>query len=356
VVDAGSSARRVNPWVVLRWLAFVAYFVVFVWFMGRSGIPFDRERLLLWIVGGLVVVSIGRPWRTLPRMFLDWSIFILGVTLYDFARGAATFVDAPIQVTPQADIDKIFGLGNVPTVWLQDHFLHAQPNWWDAAASIIYATHFILPFVVAGILWAKDRAEWRWFASRFLVLCFLGCVTYALIPTAPPWYASQIGEIGHVVRSTGRGWQIIHVHAAATLIHKGQLVGNAYAAIPSLHAAWAALCATAVWRRVKNPARWLVFVYPAAMALTLVYTGEHYFIDAVVGWLYLAAICFAMPRLERAWRRWRHRDDTLDGAPDDAPDDAGLPSSADAVMAASIRDLPAADAPGRHEPDAQPAT
>ena len=85
MVDAGSSTRRVNPWVVLRWLAFVAYFVVFVWFMGRSGIPFDRERLLLWIVGGLAVVSIGRPWRTLPRMFLDWSIFIIGVTLYDFA-------------------------------------------------------------------------------------------------------------------------------------------------------------------------------------------------------------------------------------------------------------------------------
>ena len=245
----------------------------------------------------------------------------------------------------------------MPTVWLQDHFLEAQPNWWDAAASIIYATHFILPFVVAGILWAKDREEWGWFASRFLVLCFLGCVTYALIPTAPPWYASQIGEIGHVVRSTGRGWQIIHVHAAATLIHKGQLVGNAYARDPVVARARGRPCARLrCGGESRIPARWLVYVYPAAMALTLVYTGEHYFIDAIVGWLYLAAICLAMPRLERAWRRWRHRDDTLDGAPDDAPDDAGLPSSADAVMAASIRDLPAADAPGRHEPDAQPAT
>ncbi len=186
-------------------MAFAAYFVVFVWFMGRTGIPFDRERLLLWIVGGLVVVSIGRPWRTLPRMFLDWSIFIVGITLYDFARGAARFVDAPIQVTPQAEVDKIFGLGQIPTVWLQENFLHAKAHWWDAAASIIYATHFILPFVVAGVLWAKDRVDWRWFASRFLVLCFLGCVTYAIVPTAPPWYASQIGEIGDVVRSTGRG-------------------------------------------------------------------------------------------------------------------------------------------------------
>ena len=181
-----------------------------------------------------------------------------------------------------------------------------QPRWWDAAASIIYATHFILPFVVAGILYATNRKEWGWFASRFLVLCFLGCVTFALLPTAPPWYASQIGEIGHVVRSTGRGWQVVHVHAAATLIHKGQLVGNAYAAIPSLHAAWAALCATAVWRRIKNPVRWLVYVYPAAMALTLVYTGEHYLIDAIVGWIYLALICMGMPFVERAWTRWRH--------------------------------------------------
>jgi membrane-associated phospholipid phosphatase len=322
--------------VVVRWVAFVAYICVFVYFTGRTGIPFDRERLLLWIVGGLLVVSIGRPWRTIPGMLLDWSVFIIGITLYDFARG----------------IDRIIGLGQVPTVWLQAHFLHAQPRWWDAAASIIYASHFILPFVVAGILWATNRAEWRWFASRFLVLCFLGCVTYALIPTAPPWYASQIGEIGHVVRSTGRGWEIIHVHAAATLIHKGQLVGNAYAAIPSLHAAWAALCATAVWRRVKNPARWLVYVYPAAMALTLVYTGEHYFIDAIAGWIYLALICMAMPRLERAWRRWRGRGDDPAG---DASD-SGLPSSDDAVMASSVRDIPASDASGRHEPDPQPAT
>ncbi|RPI10032.1 MAG: inositol phosphorylceramide synthase [Actinobacteria bacterium] len=352
MVDAvAPPRRRVNPWIVARWMAFAAYFVVFVWFMGRTGIPFDRERLLLWIVGGLVVVSIGRPWRTLPRMFLDWSIFIVGITLYDFARGAARFVDAPIQVTPQAEVDKIFGLGQIPTVWLQENFLHAKAHWWDAAASIIYATHFILPFVVAGVLWAKDRVDWRWFASRFLVLCFLGCVTYAIVPTAPPWYASQIGEIGDVVRSTGRGWQIIHINAAETLIKKGQLVGNAFAAIPSLHAAWAALVATAVWRRVKGPVRWAVFVYPAAMALTLVYTGEHYFIDAVVGWLYLAGICFALPRIEDAWRRWRHPEEP----PDAEPATSGLPSSADAVMAASVRDLPSAHAPGGHEPHTQPS-
>ena len=87
------------------------------------------------------------------------------------------------------------------------------------------------------------------------------------------------------------------------------------------------------------------------MALTLVYTGEHYFIDAIVGWIYLAAICMGMPFLERAWTRWRHPRPGFYFS-----DDSGLTSSDDAVMASSVRDLPAADAPGRHEPDAQPAT
>jgi hypothetical protein len=88
------------------------------------------------------------------------------------------------------------------------------------------------------------------------------------------------------------------------------------------------------------------------MALTLVYTGEHYFVDAVAGWIYLALICMAMPRLERAWRRWRHGGDDASNE----RGDSGLSSSDDAVMASSIRDLPASDAPGRHQPDPQPAT
>jgi hypothetical protein len=94
-----------------------------------------------------------------------------------------------------------------------------------------------------------------------------------------------------------------------------------------------------------------VYVYPAAMALTLVYTGEHYFIDAVVGWLYLAGICFALPRIEDAWRRWRHPQEP----PGAESSTRGLSSSADAVMAAPVRDLPSADAPGGYEPHPQPS-
>ena len=139
----GSSSfvgvRRVTP-------------LVFVWFMGRSGIPFDRERLLLWIVVAWRS-SLYRPSvADAARMLLDWSIFIIGVTLYDFARGRR-----PVRRRP--------GPGHSSGRHRSHHRSRARAHgvaaaalprsaapWWDAAASIIYASHFILPFVVVGHL------------------------------------------------------------------------------------------------------------------------------------------------------------------------------------------------------------
>ena len=43
------------------------------------------------------------------------------------------------------------------------------------------------------------------------------------------------------------------------------------------------------------------------MALTLVYTGEHYVIDIIIGWIYAVAIWFAVVWAERAWARRRER-------------------------------------------------
>ena len=49
----------------------------------------------------------------------------------------------------------------------------------------------------------------------------------------------------------------------------------------------------------KTAGRWrpLLVVYPLAMAFTLVYTGEHYVIDILLGWLYAAAVVYAGNRL-----------------------------------------------------------
>ena len=60
------------------------------------------------------------------------------------------------------------------------------------------------------------------------------------------------------------------------------------AAVPSLHAALALLVALCVWPR-HWWARLLVAAYPLAMALAIVYTGEHYVADVLLGWVYTVA-------------------------------------------------------------------
>ena len=94
---------------------------------------------------------------------------------------------------------------------------------------------------------------------------------------------------------------------------------NPVAALPSLHAGYSFLIALFVWKTIgAGRARFLLFIYPLAMAFTLLYGGEHYVIDIVAGWLYTLAACALAGRLERYVRsRARHQGNA------DSPDRAG---------------------------------
>ena len=46
------------------------------------------------------------------------------------------------------------------------------------------------------------------------------------------------------------------------------------------------LATLVLWRLVPVWARVLVAAYPVAMSFALVYTGEHYIVDCIAGWVY----------------------------------------------------------------------
>jgi hypothetical protein len=74
--------------------------------------------------------------------------------------------------------------------------------------------------------------------------------------------------------------------------HSGpvQHLSNQYAAMPSLHFAWAAWVAWAVWPVVRTSfARVAVVAYPAATFVVVVVTANHFFADVAAGALTLAA-------------------------------------------------------------------
>jgi membrane-associated phospholipid phosphatase len=81
-------------------------------------------------------------------------------------------------------------------------------------------------------------------------------------------------------------WDHVGIHGAAALFTGGNRFDNNIAAMPSLHAAYPMLLLLFFWKRAHRPLRALLVTYVLAMAFTLVYTGEHFVLDEVVGWSY----------------------------------------------------------------------
>ena len=294
-----ASEFRVASWAVLRPYAFGLYFLGLILWTATYGIPVQRELVILWTCGALVCASIGRPPREILQLVLDWLPIVAVLWLYDLTRGAADSTGIGVHYHPMIDFDKFVFGGETPTEWLQDQLVGPGVKWWDVLFTFVYTSYFIVPFALAGYYWARDRLAFQRFTRRLVTLSLAGLATYLAFPAAPPWLAGEMGLIDEVHRSTGKGWEVISV-GTASLFSKGQASSNLVAAVPSLHTAIVTLVALFLWSRVRPRFRPLLLLYPLLMGLTLMATGEHYFFDVALGWVYAGAVM-------TAWSLWERR-------------------------------------------------
>ena len=248
---------------------------------------------------GALAVSLGDLGGWFRGVMVDWLPFFLVMTAYDLARGGADGWLASTHFLPQADVDVwLFG-GAIPSVWLQAHLHRAgQVRWFEVAAFLVYVSHFFVTPLLAAVLWVRDRWRFRRFAASLALLTLLGCITFVLFPAAPPWMASERGLIGPTTRLIPGLWTWIGVGAEQGVVGTGYRYANDVAAVPSLHAALALLVAMSAWPR-RRWARALAAAYPLAMAFAIVYTGEHYVADVLLGWIYALASFLAIRWIAR---------------------------------------------------------
>jgi hypothetical protein len=356
LIKAGDdvAASRPDPPARSRWrrvgfVAIGAWLAAFGFQIAYFGVPLDREAVMGWIALGIGALSIGR--RSLWTVLVDWLPFALVLIAYDFARGVSSTISGYAVWTPQLTVEKWFFGGIEPTVWLQSHLKYSHPAWWEAIISVCYASFFLLPYVVAGVLWLRSRTEFRRWAGRFVALSFIGVVVFVFMPAAPPWAAALctkaevaslpadppciyrdpklsppdnvLGVVTpvhppaapYVERLSARGWEVLHLNTAKELLNKGQAIVDPVAAVPSLHGGVTLLLVLFLWRRVRR--RWwpLLAIYPVLMTFSLVYTGEHYVVDILVGWALAVAVTVAAGRIERRIMRARHPDTLADDSP-----------------------------------------
>lgn len=288
-----APARTGRSWWTPGRVGLITYAVILGLYCVTQGIPMDRIGQTGWILLGIIAARIGQPLQAHVQAILDWLPLLAALVIYDHTRGIADTIGMPVRVDELADAERTLFAGNIPTVWLQQHLYDpAQVHWWDIGVSLVYFSHFVVPWVLAAVFYMRSHPAWSRYIRRVLMLSYAGLITYVLLPAAPPWYASRFGEIPeHVSRIATRGWDVLGFHSAGAWLSEAQAGVNQVAALPSLHSAFALLVAVALWPRVRLRAGRVVLVlYPLAMAFTLVYGGEHYVVDVLAGWLYVAFV------------------------------------------------------------------
>ena len=187
----------------------------------------------------------------------------------------------------------------------------AAQHWLGLAVSDYYDNaHFVVTLGVLGWLWWMRPEAYRPLRSSLVLVNLLSFVVFWLYPVAPP---RMLGGFTDVVSST---------HAFGSW-HTGSLASHAneFAAMPSLHMAWALWCAVAIWRVTGR--RWLRGLGVAHAGLTafaVLATANHYLLDLFAGALVMA-LAFALVRgggeLATAAGRRRQRPAPADATADD---------------------------------------
>lgn len=235
------------------------------------------------VAGLLIMLLLGK----FGRFLRDWSAPVVLYLSYEFVRGLIPQLGLKPHVYPMINFDNwVFGF--IPTIKLQDLLFSVNGiRWYDYVAVLLYMSHFIAPMLAGLIFWLRDRNHFAEYITAFLFLSYAAFFTYVIFPAVPPWMASQQGYIPHV--------QEVTAHVMANLSHPlslptiyGFIGANLVAAVPSLHAAYPWLIFLFALRKIKLKSLILV-PYVLGVWFAVIYLGEHYVFDVLVGLIYTTA-------------------------------------------------------------------
>jgi hypothetical protein len=279
-----------------RWLPPAAWAAAFTAFSLVHGLPLSKESVIVWVVAGLVALSLSGTRRGRLHTLLDWLPFAVILYAYDRLRGLADGL-MTVHVTAPIRADAAL-FGGSPTMWLQHRLWHGPEHlrWYDYLGWAIYLTHFFATLLVAAMLWLFAYERFRRYIAMVSGVAATGFLTYVLFPAAPPWWASAHGALGHTDRIVRYVFADINVLGFDSAYEHGSRWANDVAAMPSLHAAFALLVTLTVWPVVPRAFRVVLAVYPLAMGFALVYSAEHYVIDVIFGWAYVLVVFWAVSR------------------------------------------------------------
>lgn len=274
------------------------------WSRRRPNLTMER-----WIRITIAVAIIVASWLRGDIQFLLWGLaasllvvfipagsaraFVAGMVPYATVWFVFTFLRsftdetlfAKTLNTQVADFERWLFNGELPTITLQARFYTpGHIHLWDYYFTFVHWSYFIIPHAVALWILLRYKGQFQHYLAALTMTLFLGLVIYAIIPSNPPWMAPEAidSPTAPVVQ---RIMEPIAKSLGGGLYEAGyKVVGesNPIAAMPSMHFGITFLLFWVAWSRGWG---WRIaaFIYSMSMGLALVYMGEHYVIDVIVG-------------------------------------------------------------------------
>jgi hypothetical protein len=318
-----AGVRRGDP--VISAIAIATFVAGSAIWIARRGLFIQTDTVVLWVLAGLFALTLTDLTRWGLRLLWDWLPLGALLVFYDQSAPLARWLGTPLHTSLQVNFDELLFGKPLLTVQLQ-HLLGQTRaiQWFEYPMWGIYMTHFFVALIVAGALWRFRYDRFRQFRTQLVILSGIGFATYVLYPAAPPWYlADRLHELPQIYRTVFITWGHLGLKTAGSIADgaiDGTDLGNQVAAVPSMHAAISLYIACFFWRGARPWMRLLLVGYVLGMAFTLVYSGEHYVFDIVVGWFYTLVVVAGAALLSRYRGRQRPRVATsaasaLDSAP-----------------------------------------
>jgi uncharacterized membrane protein YbhN (UPF0104 family) len=176
----------------------------------------------------------------------------------------------------------------------------AARAWLALPGDFYYAIlHFVVTIGVLVWLWYRRPDHYRR-ARRVLVAgTLVALVVFWVFPAAPPRLLPGSGFVDTNVA----------YHTIFDVEQGGASKGaDLYATMPSLHLGWSLWCAWALSETLTGRwARWGVYAYPAATALVVMGTGNHFVVDLIGGSVVMVLGGLIALGLPRVWSETQSR-------------------------------------------------
>ena len=153
-----------------------------------------------------------------------------------------------------------------------------QPEWLIHVFNNFYAYYMYVFYacMIVAMVFAVER--WRYLRRWFFISMAIATPIYAIYPLAPPRFMQPFG------------WDFVDtlaVYGPNYFSENGLVTANRFAAMPSMHVGWTTLAAITLaaclpWRRVGIA---IAAALIAMISLTVMVTGNHYWLDGVGGWI-----------------------------------------------------------------------